>query len=75
MYRVIRHCNLQTLLQLRPQNLIGKREDCGHELDVTANVIRVYLHVAFHVSSIYTSFESESSREEKQPTSVNKSQH
>ena len=71
MYRVIRHCNLQTLFQLRPQNLIGKREDCGHELDV----IRVYLHVAFHVSSIYTSFESESSREGKQPTSVNKSQH
>ena len=70
MYRVIRNCNLQTLFQLRPQNLIGKREDCGHELDV----IRVYLHVAFHVSSI-TSFERESSREGKQPTSVNKSQH
>ena len=67
MYRVIRHCNLQKLFQLRPQNLIGKLEDCGHELDV----FRVYLHVAFHVSSI-TSFESESSREGKQPTSVNK---
>ena len=69
MYRVIRHCNLQTLFQLRPQNLIGKRENCGHELDV----IRVHLHVEFHVSSI-TSFESESFREGKQPTSVNKSQ-
>ena len=69
MYRVIRHCNLQTLFQLRPQNLIGKREDCGHELDV----IWVYLQVAFHVRSI-TSFESESFREGKQPTSVNKSQ-
>ena len=69
MYCVIRHCNLQTLFQLRPQNLIGKREVCGHELDV----IRVHLQVAFHVRSI-TSFESESSREGKQRTSVNKSQ-
>ena len=70
MYRVIRHCNLQTLFQLRPQNLFGKREVCGHEVDV----IRVHLLVEFHVSSI-TSFESESSREGKQSTSVNKSQH
>ena len=69
MYHVIRHCNLQTLFQPHPQRLIGKRKDCGHDVDV----IRVHLHVAFHVRSI-TSFESESSREGKQPTSVNKSQ-
>ena len=69
MYCVIRNCNLQTLFQLRPQNLIGKREDCEHE----GHVIGVHLHMEFHVRSI-TSFESESFREGRQPTSVNKSQ-
>ena len=71
MYHVIRHSNLQTLFQSHPQSLIGKRtEVCGHEVDV----IQVHLHVEFHVRSI-TSVESESSREGKQPTSVNKWQH